>query len=69
MIKVNIRSLLLHLHALELQLCTNVLRLGLVLNLHEMSNHNRIEIFLLSLIVYEEISVSFCILCRSVGKA
>ena len=43
MIKVNICGLwmwLLHLHALELRLCTNVLSSGFVLNLQEMSNHN-----------------------------
>ena len=43
MIKVNIYSLwpwLLHLHALELQLCTNVLDLGFVTNLLKIINHN-----------------------------
>ena len=43
MIKVNIYSVwtwLLHMHELEPQLCTNVLSLGFVRNLLEISNHN-----------------------------
>ena len=44
MIKVDIYSLwtqLLHLHALELWLCTNDLSSELVHEMHEMSNHNK----------------------------
>ena len=43
MIKVNIWSLwtwLLHMHALELRLCTNVLSSCFVHEMHKMSNHN-----------------------------
>ena len=46
MIKVNIWSLwtwLLHMHALELWLCTNVLSSCFVHEMHEMSNHNTRE--------------------------
>ena len=44
MFKVHIyslRILLLHLHAFQLRLCTSILDSKLVLNLHEMSNHNK----------------------------
>ena len=46
MIKVDIYSLwtqLLHLHALELRLCTNDLSSKLVHEMHEMSNHNSMK--------------------------
>ena len=46
-IKVNIWSLwtwLLHIHALEIQLCTNVLSSELVHEIHQMSNHNNIYV-------------------------
>ena len=47
MIKVNIYSpgtQLLHLHALELRLCTNDLSLELVQEMHEISNHNTLKV-------------------------